>query len=110
MTQKIAHCHTLIRETAKELAGAAYEDLMSNPQLYSAWKDKFPQHYSSEAMQRVFIARKWGLFIDVARATLALQLRYPIDDATKDIIVEALCQDQTLVRGRKNPHQVLAAR
>lgn len=106
---KIAHCHILIRETAKELAGAAYEDLMSNPQLYSAWKDRFPQHYSSEAMQRTFIAQKWSHFVPVARATLALQLRYPIDEGVKETIVEALCQDQTLVRGRKDPRTILGS-
>ncbi len=101
--RKISHCHHVIAKIARELAAATYEELMSSSnEVFETWKKQTPG-LNDKRRQQLFVNRKWGMFIEAARATLTLQLRQPIDEATGDKIVEILALDATLIRGRKNP-------
>lgn len=84
------HCHVMIRDTAREMAGALYEACASgNNDWYKANPD-----------QAAFIARTWPRLVAQARATLAGLLARPIDEALKEQIHDALIKDATLMRGR----------
>ncbi len=101
-----AHCHKVIAKIARECAGASYDDLMSSSNLvYEVWKRKYPK-LDAKRLRQQFVNCKWGMFVESARATLALQLRNPIDEKTGEKIVEILALDATLIRGRVNPAQV----
>lgn len=101
--RKISHCHKAIAKVARNLAAATYQELMScSNQLYDVWKKQTPG-LNDKQRQQLFVNRKWGMFIDAARATLTLQLRSPIDEKVKDEIMEILALDATLIRGRVNP-------
>lgn len=80
--------HMLVAETAKELAGAAYEVLAARDDWYKA-----------NPSQRGFIARKWRQFIPAARDTLVDMLTdNGTSDHMKDKIAEGLMLD-----GAMNP-------
>lgn len=103
VSRKVMHCHKRVAALAKEAAAASYDELMSNDILYSTWKHQHPEIAGNPArLKRAFVIAKWGLYIEMARATLGLLLREPIDDKVKEEIVEILALDSTLIRGRKN--------
>lgn len=108
--QKISHCHKRIRDVAQGLAAASYEELMSQNLLYDAWKRQHPG-MGPLALEKLFVRKKWGLYIDLARATLVGLLQQPnnpnLDEKAKEEIMEILALDSTLIRGRVNP-KVLA--
>jgi len=81
---------SLVRKTAKELAGAFYEDNHS---------DRFRKFWPS---QKVFIARNWPSFVEIARVTLTELLRCDgTPEYQKTEIYEALCEDnERQIRGR----------
>lgn len=106
MTKKVAHCHRLVAETAKSAANELYDTLMSENRYYEAWKKKNPGA-SAAALRSRFVTRNWGKCIPVARATLAHMLSKPIDEVQKELIMEALVLDNTLLYGRANPHTIL---
>jgi hypothetical protein len=83
MPQK--HCHILIADTAKEMAGSLYEEL--------ALDDLF---YKINPSQKAFIASQWGKFVPQARATLAQMLETDISDSLKLQIEDALIKDNAL--------------
>ena len=103
-----AHCHKRVAKIAKECAAATYEELMScNDALYSAWKKKNPTIADNpKKLLQHFVNCKWGMFVEAARATLALMLREPLDEATKEEIMDILTKDASLIRGRVNPAQI----
>lgn len=77
--------HKLVAETAKGIAGAAYEDL--------ALDDWFYRHNRSP---HAWINDNWGRFIVAARQSLAGMLEGPYDEQTKHQIYEALIADTEL--------------
>lgn len=97
-----AHCHKQIAKTAKGLADANFDEMMSNDWVYREWKRQHPGA-SAKALRNAYVAKFWGRFIPAARATLALMLREPIDPELKEEIIEVLALDQTLMKGRANP-------
>ena len=104
---KISHCHFAIARIAKEICAATYEELMSCDNiLFAEYKRQTPG-MTDKVRQRRFVARNWSKFIEGARATLALQLKSPIDEKVKDEIMEILVLDATLIRGRAQPAEVL---
>lgn len=97
-----AHCHKLVAKTAREAAGELYDLLMSNDKMFTEWKRQNPG-CSSKQLESRFIEKNWGRCLQIARATLAMLLNGPLEECLKDQIVEALCLDTTLRRGR-GPH------
>lgn len=106
MTKKTAHCHRLVAETAKEAANELYDTLMATNAYYEAWRMQNPGA-SVKALRSRFVGRNWGKCIPVARATLAHMLSKPIDESQKELIMEALVLDNTLLYGRANPSVIL---
>lgn len=101
--QKIAHCHTKVRDVARGLADANYDELMSFDPLWKAWKAKHPEA-TKVRLRQLYVNQFWGRYIPMARATMGLLLRDPhLDEKVKDEILEALALDATLIRGRANP-------
>lgn len=79
--------HTLIAETAKEIAGAWYEQAASKDANFYR---RFPN-------QRRFVASKWGSFVGEARQSLTAilgQKEYP--ENLKREIYEALINDRNI--------------
>lgn len=102
-----AHCHKRIAQVAKEAAANSYEELMHDNVLFSVWKAKNPSiAHDPKRLRQHFVNLRWGWYIDLARTTLALLLREPIDDKIKEEIVDILAKDSTLIRGRVNPVKV----
>ena len=81
---------SLVRKTAKELAGAFYEDDHS---------DRFRKLWPS---QKTFIARNWPSFVEIARVALTELLhREGTPEYQKIEIYEALCEDnERQIRGK----------
>lgn len=77
------HCHKLVRDTAKAMAAEIYEELASKDNLF----------YKRWPRERIFIEKKWGLFVDDARTTLAQMLGGALDDGLKKTIADALILD-----------------
>lgn len=104
MSQPIGtgHCHILIARTAQAMAGEKYELLMMNNTLFQEWKDEHPGATGS-ALQRAFVAKYWGRYVEEARATLATMLNTNLDTALKDQIADALIKDHALRRGLRAP-------
>jgi len=83
--QKLAH--KLIAETAKEMAGAFYEEAAGE-------SDDFYRYYPK---QREFINREWKRFIEAARIQLSKMLGMPhVPEQQKEIIFEALIKHASL--------------
>lgn len=79
-------CHKLLRETAREFAGAFYEG--------AAHDNTFYKYYPSSVG---FISMEWGRFVPHARQTLASMLgRNDISEFAKEEILEALELDRAL--------------
>lgn len=93
------HAHKAVAKVAAEAAAQLYELLMGNNEIRAAWKVQNPG-LGERALLARFVAKNQGRCLEFARATLAASLRGPADDATKDAILEALCLDATLLRGR----------
>lgn len=111
MGKKISHCHWRIAKVAKELARAAYQELMGSNVLYDAWKKRNPSlARNPKRLEQQFVNHRWGLFIEAARATLVGLLQEHnnpnIDEKAKEEIMEILALDSSLIRGRVNPAQV----
>lgn len=101
------HCHKLVAKIAREAAGEHYELLMQVNPLFDSWKAQNPG-LGPKALEARFVATKWGLYVEFARATLAHMLTRPdIDEGLKEDIMEALVLDATLRRGRKAGARVL---
>lgn len=82
--QKLAH--ELIAQTAKDMAGAWYEDAAHDNEFYAF----YPK-------QKMFINREWHRFIDVAKATLAIMLGNSMTpEWQKERIFDALVKHASL--------------
>jgi hypothetical protein len=79
-------CHHLIKKTAQEVAGAAYEKLAKDDTFYKAFPD-----------QKEFIQLNWSSFIPQTRRILAQMLANPtFNELAKEDIADALIKDAQL--------------
>ncbi len=91
------HCHKLVAETAKQMAGAVYEEMAR----------KNNEWYSQNPDMRAYVDRSWGFFVEDARRVLANMLgQRTISESEKENIYEALILDKSLVRGRGSRLQI----
>lgn len=81
----MAYCHKAVREIARELAGAAYEDFAKNDDFYK----NFPN-------QNLFIARHWKNFVGIARNTIVYMLGQNYPEAMKQDLLDVYIKDRTL--------------
>ncbi len=102
-------CHHLIKKTAQEMAGAIYEEIMSDNKRWEAWKITC-KGLSPKAVQQRFIAMMWPHLVEQARKTLAECLASPgLPEAAKVEIHEALILDNDLkfrTRGGGQPSRM----
>lgn len=100
--RKVSFVHVQVKKTAIGLCEQNYDELMSNDWVYKTWKEQHPG-MGAKGLRKVFVDKNWGRYIPAARATLALLLRSPIDDALKEEIVQVLVEDSTLIESRLRP-------
>lgn len=81
----MALCHKAVREIAKDMAGAAYEELAS--------ADAFYQQHPN---QNLFIAKNWKHFIGFARQSLLKILAGDFPDAMKADTFNIYLKDRIL--------------
>lgn len=96
---KIKHCHKLIADTAKAMAHALFDEMMSKDAIWSEFKRQHPG-LSPTQMEDKFVRHLWPQLVEQARATLAAMLATPIAEPLKEDIMDALVRDQSLKRGR----------
>lgn len=78
--------HEMVAETAKEMAGAWYEEAAHDNEFYKF----YPK-------QKMFINREWHRFIPAAKNTLAIMLgRESTPEWQKDAIADALIKHASL--------------
>lgn len=94
---KGAHCHVMVAEAAKKAAAAFYEEAAKRSNLF----------FHANPSQDAFVAKSWGLFVKMGRAALANALQSKtLPEEGKEMIMEALLLDSTLMRGRQGGIQV----
>lgn len=92
-----AAAHKLVAQTAREMAGAIYEELAKNNEWYKA-----------NPSQTEFIERVHGSLLVQARDVLASMLALPnYPETLKEQIAEALILDNQLQLGRRAKTRVL---
>lgn len=104
---KTLHAHELVYQTAKEMAAALYDQVMSNNEVYEHWKKSYSnefEEFKGEAAQARFVELMAPKLLGQARSTLARMLDprsgLALDPARKDEIFRALIADHSLARGR----------
>lgn len=107
---QVAHCHVKVRETAQGIARVLFEELARRNEIFAKFKSQHPE-LTTQQMEDQFVGKTWPQLIDQARATLAGMLRSSAySEEAKEEIMDILVKDATLIRGRKNPATLLAAR
>lgn len=102
-----AHVHFQVKKVAEGLAHALFDELMSRNEIFATFKQQHPDLTTTQ-MEAKFVAHLWPQLLDQARATMAGMLRSPAySDEMKEEIMDILVKDQSLVKGRKNPAQVM---
>lgn len=99
-------CHPLIKQTAQEMAGEIYEELMKRNEWWESWKKQHPG-MGTKALEKLFIRKAWAGLVPQARATLAGMLAGPYDEGLKSTIYDALLADGPLRQGRGVKQRVL---
>lgn len=95
------HAHKLVRETAIGMCGELYDTMMQDNEWYATWKRANPRIADQpRQLFAAFLARNLPRVISQARATLASMLTTTTDPELRESIYEALCLDNTLLRGR----------
>ena len=80
------YCHKLLENIAKEICGAAYEDMAKDDIFFKHWPN-----------QKMFIKKQWGNFVKPARESLAQLLGRPDwPEEQKELMMEALFYDRAL--------------
>ena len=97
--RKALHAHEAVYAQATELTLSAYEALMADNDLWSAWQASHPG-FSRRHLELAFLKAFTFRFVPAARAMMAARLQAPIDPEAKEAIYEALLLDGTLMRGR----------
>lgn len=104
-----AHCHVEVKAVAVGMAHALFDEMMSRNEVWHQFKEQHPDMTTAQ-MEEKFVAHLWPQMLDQARATLAGMLRSgAYSDEQKEEIMDILVKDASLIRGRKNPAQVLGA-
>lgn len=90
-------CHVKVREVAKAAAAQQYEAFMgASNSIYTEWKRQNPD-CTPKQLEKKYVDRNWGKFLEFARTTLGLMLRDPeLSDKMKEEIVDILQKDQML--------------
>jgi hypothetical protein len=99
--KRVSHAHSMVLDTAKEMAFELYEHMMRDNEWYATLKRLNPG-LTPKQLEARFVLRIGPTLVEQARATLAGLLATPIDEKTKESIMSALLLDNTLVRGRKS--------
>lgn len=103
----VKHCHFAVKKVAEGMAHVLFDEMMSRNEIWSKFKEQH-EGLTTAQMEAKFVAHLWPQMIDQARATLAGMLRSPgVSEEQKEEIMDILVKDQTLVRGRKNPAQLM---
>lgn len=93
-------CHHLLRTTAREMAGALYDEIMKDNARFSVWKQVAAdaEHICSpKDLETRFIDLMWPNLIEQARVALAQALTSPnLPESAKSEIHEALVLDNEL--------------
>lgn len=87
--------HVLIRQTARDMAAAQYEELAKDNAFFKQW----PKAHQ-------FVNAAWRNYIEIARAALTEMLSGDHPQSMKDEIYDALLKDNALP-GRGTRHQAL---
>lgn len=104
---KNIHAHQLVASTAANCAAELYETMMSNNQLYDAWKQQHPGA-TEKGLRLAWVKKYSSDCLGIARATLARLLESPtISLEHKEIIMESLELDATLMLGRKEAAEIV---
>lgn len=90
LTSEKAHCHVLVKDTARGLATALYQHMATK-------SDSF---YKANPEVEPFVNSMWQHFVEEARATLVKMLTLPYPEELKEQIAAAIILDNTLTRGR----------
>lgn len=102
--KKVA-AHKLIVKTAKEMAEALFEEVMSGSnEMYADWKNQFPEK-SSKERQEIFVQAIYPKLLEPARAILAHMLGQPQYAHLHESIYDALLKDYPLAHGRQAAHK-----
>lgn len=87
------HCHPLIRDTAKGLAEAVWEEKCSRD-------NSFFEIFGSKTGKAMFVGVLMPKLVSQARATLTDMLSGPYPDELKEEIADALIKTHDLHRGQ----------
>jgi len=96
--------HTLVRNTAIEMAGALYDEIMKDNTIYAIWKAGYPA-LTPQVTEAAFLEMMWPKLCDRARATLAGMLVTNIDEGLKEDIADALVKDAQFVHARRTAEE-----
>lgn len=99
MTTRKQHVHTAVANTAMEAANQLYDTVMTDNMIYTEWRRQNPDADANELRKR-FVKCNWGKCVPFARATMARLLVTSTDPVLKEAVYEALCLDDSLMRGR----------
>ena len=84
-----AYCHELIAATAKDMAGALYDEMMLDNGLYADAKAR-------NITRKKFVTKVWPELVRQARATLVTMLTGTLSETLKAQIEDALIKDNAL--------------
>lgn len=106
---KISHAHRLVAQVAHEIAHEQFDKTMKDNDWYELFKKNNPGK-TIKQLEALFVERTWGRMIEEARKQLAGMLgRNDVPEEQKQIIMEALTLDASLLYGRQNPSTVLGS-
>ena len=97
------HAHKLVYKTARDMAGALYEEVMHDNVNFTTFKALNPG-LTPKQLQAKFIAAATPRLLDQARSTLAQMLAGNYPEHLKAAINDALVKDASLMRGRARAH------
>jgi hypothetical protein len=85
----------MVRETAREMAGAIFEEVMKDNERWKLWQELCPELTPSGG-QKAYMDLAWPHLVEQARATLAQMLTGGLNDDLKELIANALILDNQL--------------
>lgn len=94
--KRAKYAHPLVAQTAHEMAGSLFEDLMQDNTAYKDWKAQCPD-LTPEELEARFIALTAPRLLEQARATLAKLLATSMNEDLKELIYDALVLDNTIM-------------
>lgn len=88
-------CHKMVRAIAIEMAGALYDDVMKDNEIYKGWKLVCPD-LTPTVTEALFIEMLWPKLVPQARATMARMLGTNLSEDLKQPIYRAILDDNML--------------